>query len=35
MVEEIGRGLGKELAGEIIRRVSEKKEESFFQECNT
>jgi len=31
MVEEIG----KELAGEIIRRVSERKEEGFFQECNT
>ncbi|MCW7077730.1 MAG: hypothetical protein OCU22_01155 [Canidatus Methanoxibalbensis ujae] len=35
MVEEIGKELGKELAGEIIRGVSERKEEDFFKECDT
>ncbi|MCW7079620.1 MAG: hypothetical protein OCU16_00780 [Candidatus Methanospirare jalkutatii] len=35
MVEEIGKELGEKLAGEIIRRVSERKEIDFFKECNT
>ena len=35
MVEEIGKELGEKLAGEIIRRVSERKEIDFFPECIT
>jgi len=34
-VEEIGKELGEKLAGEIIRRVSERKEIDFFPECIT
>ena len=34
-MEEIGKELGEKLAGEIIRRVSERKEVDFFPECNT